>query len=68
MLKRCRDDLSRETLLKQATHLNETKVPMTLDGMRIFNSPENYLAYHNLLLAQFDGNSWVSLKDMPTTN
>ena len=43
-------------------------VPMALDGMRIFNSPDNYLAYHNLLLAQFDGNNWVSLKDMPTTN
>jgi branched-chain amino acid transport system substrate-binding protein len=68
VLKRCGDDLSRENLLKQATNLRETKVPMVLDGMRIFNSPENYLAYHNLLLAQFDGNSWVSLKDMPTTN
>ena len=68
MLKRCGDDLSRENLLKQATNLKETKVPMVLDGMRIFNSPENYLAYHNLLLAQFNGNYWVSLKDMPTTN
>lgn len=68
MLKRCADDLSRENLLKQATTLSETKVPMVLDGIRIFNSPESYLAYHNLLLAQFDGNNWVSLKDMPTTN
>jgi branched-chain amino acid transport system substrate-binding protein len=68
VLKRCGDDLSRENLLKQATTLGETKVSMVLDGIRIFNSPENYLAYHNLLLAQFDGNNWVSLKDMPTTN
>jgi branched-chain amino acid transport system substrate-binding protein len=68
VLKRCGDDLSRENLLKQATSLKEANVPMVLDGMRIFNSSDNYLAYHNLLLAQFDGSNWVSLKDMPTTN
>jgi branched-chain amino acid transport system substrate-binding protein len=68
VLERCGGDLSRENLLKKATNLREAKVPMVLDGMQIFNSPENYLAYHNLLLAQFDGNSWVSRKDLPTTN
>lgn len=41
---------------------------MVLDGSDIYNSPENYLAYHNLQLAQFDRQNWVALKFVPTTN
>jgi len=61
VLRRCGDDLSRENLLVQATNIKEPKVPMVLEGLRIFNSPTNYLAYHSLQLAQFDGKHWVSL-------
>jgi branched-chain amino acid transport system substrate-binding protein len=68
VLRRCGNDLSRENLLVQATNINESKVPMVLEGLRIFNSPTNYLAYHSLQLAQFDGKHWVSLGDTPTTN
>jgi len=68
VLRRCGDDLSRENLLVQATNISESKVPMVLEGLRIFNSPTNYLAYHSLQLAQFDGKHWVSLGDTPTTN
>ena len=68
MLQRCGEDLSRENLLRQATNIQDTKIPMALDGLRIFNSPTNYLAYHDLQLAQFDGRSWTSLRDIPTKN
>jgi len=68
VLKRCGDILTRKNLLEKATHLQEAKVPMVLEGCDIYNSPDNYLAYHNLQLAQFDGNSWVALKFIRTTN
>lgn len=68
VLERCGDDLTRDNLLDKATHLSEAKVPMVLDGSEISNSPESYLAYHNLQLARFDGQNWVALKFMPTSN
>jgi hypothetical protein len=68
ILRRCGDDLTRKNLLDKATHLREAKVPMVQEGCDIYNSPESYLAYHNLQLAQFDGNNWIALKFMPTTN
>ena len=68
ILRRCGDNLTRENLLNKATHLKEAKVPMVLDGSDIYNSPENYLAYHNLQLARFNGKNWAALKFMATTN
>ena len=64
VLKNCGDDLTRENLLKQATSLNGFKPPLIMPGVRVFNSPTNYAAFHDLQLAQFDGAQWHGLGAM----
>jgi branched-chain amino acid transport system substrate-binding protein len=58
VLKRCGDELTRENLLTQATHLQGLVPPMVIPGVEIYNSPSNYAAFHNMQLAQFDGSQW----------
>jgi len=55
------DELTRENLLTQATHLRGLVPPMVIPGVEIYNSPSNYAAFHNMQLAQFDGSQWGSI-------
>jgi hypothetical protein len=64
VLKLCGDSLTRENLLKQATNLRGYTPPLILNGVKIYNSPENYDAFHNMQLAQFDGKQWVGMGEM----
>jgi hypothetical protein len=64
VLKLCGDNLTRENLLKQATNLKGYTPPLILDGVKIYNSPDNYDAFHNMQLAQFDGKQWVGMGEM----
>ena len=64
VLKRCGDDLTRANLLKQATSLKDEKPPLYLDGIKVYNSPTDYRAVHNLQLSRFDGKRWVAMGEM----
>src|ERR1700744_2671392 len=64
VLKRCGDDLTRETLLKNATTLKGEKPPLYLDGIKVHNSSTDYRAVHNLQLSRFDGARWIAMGDM----
>lgn len=64
VLKRCGDDLTRENLLKQATSLKDEKPPLFLDGIKVYNSPTDYRAIHNLQLSSFDGKRWIAMGGM----
>jgi branched-chain amino acid transport system substrate-binding protein len=64
VLKRCGDELTRENLLKQATSLKGEKPPLYLDGIKVYNSPTDYRAVHNLQLSRFDGKRWAAIGEM----
>jgi branched-chain amino acid transport system substrate-binding protein len=64
VLKLCGDNLTRENLLKQATNLKDYTPPLILKGVKVYNSSDNYDAFHNLQLAQFDGKQWAGMGDM----
>jgi ABC-type branched-subunit amino acid transport system substrate-binding protein len=74
VLKLCGDNLTRENLLKQATSLKDYAPPLILSGVKVYNSPDNYDAFHNMQLAQFDGKKWggmgemISLEDLTITS
>ena len=59
VLKNCKDDLSRENILKQATNLNGLELPMLLPGIKIHTEPDNVTPIRQLQMARFDGKSWV---------
>ena len=60
LLKQCGDDLTRQNLLQQATHLKNIRVPMLLDGILINTAPDDYSPIKQMQLQRFDGTSWVS--------
>jgi branched-chain amino acid transport system substrate-binding protein len=64
VLKLCGDNLTRENLLKQATNLKDYTPPLILGGVKVYNSPDNYDAFHNMQLVQFDGKQWVGMGEM----
>lgn len=64
VLRRCGNDLTRENLLKQATSLKDEHPPLFLDGIRVFNSPDDYRAIHNLQITRFDGANWIPIGNL----
>jgi branched-chain amino acid transport system substrate-binding protein len=60
VLKRCGDNLTRENLLQQATHLQNVRIPMLLNGIMINTSPQDYSPIKQMQLQRFDGTNWIS--------
>jgi len=64
VLKQAGDDLSRENILKAATHLPDTtKLPLVLPGITISTSPTDYRPMKSMRLAQFDGKQYHLLPE-----
>lgn len=61
ILQQCGDTLTRENILKLATNLKDIEAPMLLPGIKLSNSPQDYLAFHGMQLGQFDGTRWISV-------
>jgi branched-chain amino acid transport system substrate-binding protein len=64
VLKNCKDDLSRENIIKQATTLNGLALPMLLPGIKIHTEPNNVTPIRQIRMARFDGKSWVLFGDV----
>jgi branched-chain amino acid transport system substrate-binding protein len=56
-LKKAGRDLTRESVLRAATHLNETN-PFLLPGVRIKTSPNDYYPMDKVKLARYHGGHW----------
>ncbi len=59
LLERCGDNLTRENLIYQATHMQNVEFPLLLPGIKINTSPTNYRGYNQMQLVKFDGERWV---------
>ena len=58
ILKNCGDELTRENVLKQATHLSNISLPLLLPGVTVSVTPEDYSTFSTFRLAKFDGKTW----------
>ncbi len=58
VLKQCGNDLSRESVMKQAANLKDFELPMLLPGIKINTSPDDYRPIKQEGLATFNGESW----------
>jgi branched-chain amino acid transport system substrate-binding protein len=63
VLRRCRDDLTRENVMRQATSLKDLQLPMLLQGLKLNTSPDDYEPVKQVELARFDGSRWVRFGD-----
>ena len=64
VLKRCGDQLTRESLLSQATSLHGQRLPMMLPGVSLSTTPDDYTPFKTLRIAIFDGASWTLSNDV----
>jgi hypothetical protein len=66
VLQQCGDDLSRESIVRQATNLKDFVTPMLLPGIKINTSPDNYFPIRQLQLVRFNGVNWELFGDLMT--
>jgi branched-chain amino acid transport system substrate-binding protein len=59
VLKQCGDDLSPDSILKQALNLKDVELPMLLPGIRVNTSPTDHLPVEQMQMMRFDGRQWV---------
>jgi branched-chain amino acid transport system substrate-binding protein len=61
LLKQCGEELTRENLLRKATHMKDVTVPMLLPGITLNTSPDDYAPIKQMQLQRFDGTGWVKI-------
>lgn len=64
VLKACKDDFSRENILRQAASLRDVELPLLLPGIKVSTGPDDYLPFQQLRLRKFNGKSWVGFGDL----
>jgi branched-chain amino acid transport system substrate-binding protein len=64
VLENCKDDLSRDNIIKQATALDGIAMPMLLPGIKVYTDPHNVTPIRQIQMARFDGRSWVLFGDV----
>src|ERR1700674_578388 len=64
LLKRCRDDLSRDNVMKQATSIRTLRTPLLLPGIAINTNPGDRFGIKQMQLQKFDGKTWVLFGDL----
>ena len=67
VLTACKDDLSRDNIMKQAASLREVPLPLLLPGITVSTGADDYLPFQQLRLRRFDGKSWVGFDEIWTT-
>jgi ABC-type branched-subunit amino acid transport system substrate-binding protein len=58
VLEKCGDNLTRENLMRQATHLQGVRIPMLLPGITLNSSPTDYRLIKQFIMHRFDGKQW----------
>jgi branched-chain amino acid transport system substrate-binding protein len=61
LLRQCGDNLTRENILEQATHLRNVQIPMLLPGITLNTTPDDYSPIKQMQLQRFDGTGWVRI-------
>jgi ABC-type branched-subunit amino acid transport system substrate-binding protein len=59
VLEKCGDNLTRENLMYQATHLEKLHLPYLLPGITLSTSPSDYRPVKQFIMHRFDGKQWV---------
>ncbi|WP_050425925.1 ABC transporter substrate-binding protein [Bradyrhizobium tropiciagri] len=67
ILKQCGNDLTRENVMKQASHL-DTELPLLLPGIRLRTSPIDLRPIKQMRLVRFNGQRYVLFSDVLESN
>jgi branched-chain amino acid transport system substrate-binding protein len=58
VLKQCANDRSRENIVKQSRNIRGLSLPTLIPGITINTGPDSSMAYTQLQLQRWTGNSW----------
>ena len=58
VLRQCGDELTRNNILKQATHLRNVELDLLLPGISVTTTPTDYRVNKQLQMVRFDGERW----------
>jgi branched-chain amino acid transport system substrate-binding protein len=64
VLTACKDDFSRENIMRQAASLREVPLPLLLPGMTVATAADDYLPFPQLRLRRFNGKSWIGFGEI----
>jgi branched-chain amino acid transport system substrate-binding protein len=64
VLLQCKDDLTRENVMRQAANLKNIKVPMLLPGVHLHTSATDFAPIEAIQLGRFDGKRYVEFGDV----
>jgi branched-chain amino acid transport system substrate-binding protein len=64
VLKTCKDDFSRENIMRQAASLKEVRLPMLLPGITVSTGRDDYLPFQQMQLRRFNGRNWIGFGDI----
>jgi branched-chain amino acid transport system substrate-binding protein len=64
VLRACKDDFSRENIMRQAASLKEVRLPMLLPGITVSTGPDDYLPFQQMQLRRFNGRNWIGFGDI----
>ncbi|MCC8982563.1 ABC transporter substrate-binding protein [Bradyrhizobium acaciae] len=67
ILKQCGNDLTRENVMKQASHL-DMELPLLLPGIRLRTSPADLRPIKQMRLVRFNGERYVLFSDVLQSN
>ncbi|PAY06295.1 MULTISPECIES: ABC transporter substrate-binding protein [Bradyrhizobium] len=67
ILKQCGNDLTRENVMKQASHL-DMELPLLLPGIRLRTSPTDLRPIKQMRLVRFNGQRYVLFSDVLESN
>jgi len=64
VLKACGDNLTRENVMKQAANVHMKDPPLSLPGMTVSTSAEDFAPIKQMKLEKFDGETWKLFGDL----
>ncbi len=59
VLRQCGDDLTRENVMRVATHMDHVALPMLYPGITATTSPTDYFPLEQFQMFQFTGKDWL---------
>lgn len=64
VLTACKDDFSRDNIMRQATSLRDVQLPLLLPGITVTTGADDYLPFQQMMLRRFDGKSWIPFGEL----
>jgi hypothetical protein len=64
LLKQCKDNLTRENIMAQASNLKSVPLSLLMPGITLNTTPQDFRPIKDGYMLQFDGNDWVVASEL----